>query len=39
MRNLVRRLTVTELTADPEVTLDCDTWGDVHHSRDLLEGR
>jgi molybdopterin-guanine dinucleotide biosynthesis protein A len=39
MRQLVDGLTVTEVTTDPEVTLDCDTWADVHHSRELLEGR
>lgn len=39
MRHVVRHLTVTEVATDPEVTLDCDTWDDVGHSRDLLEGR
>jgi molybdopterin-guanine dinucleotide biosynthesis protein A len=39
MRHLVRGLTMVELTSDPEVTLDCDTWADVEHSRELLEGR
>ncbi len=39
MRQVVRRLTMTELTADAGVTLDCDTWDDVHISRYRLEGR
>jgi molybdopterin-guanine dinucleotide biosynthesis protein A len=39
MREVVRRLTITEVSADPEVTLDCDTWEDVERSRDLLEER
>ncbi len=39
MRRVVGQLTVTEMPADPEVTLDCDTWADVEHSRELKEGR
>jgi molybdopterin-guanine dinucleotide biosynthesis protein A len=39
MRHVVGRLTVTEVSTDPEVTLDCDTWDDVERSRDLLEER
>lgn len=39
MRQVVRRLTMTEVTTDAGVTLDCDTWDDVHISRYRLEGR
>jgi molybdopterin-guanine dinucleotide biosynthesis protein A len=39
MRQVVRRLTMTDVPTDPEVTLDCDTWEDVERSRDLLEER
>jgi molybdopterin-guanine dinucleotide biosynthesis protein A len=39
MRSLVRRLTVAEVAADPEETLDIDTWDDVERSGALLEDR
>jgi molybdopterin-guanine dinucleotide biosynthesis protein A len=39
MRRLVDRLTIRELLADPETTLDCDTWDDIHRSRRILEER
>jgi molybdopterin-guanine dinucleotide biosynthesis protein A len=39
MRSLVRRLTVTEVAANPEETLDIDTWDDVERSGALLEDR
>jgi molybdopterin-guanine dinucleotide biosynthesis protein A len=39
MRTLVGRLTVVEVAAEPQETLDCDTWDDVERSRALLEDR
>jgi len=39
MRELTSRLTLTEIEADAELTLDCDTWDDVARSRNLLEDR
>ncbi len=39
MRVLAKRLTLVEIRADPESTLDCDTWDDVARSRDALEER
>jgi molybdopterin-guanine dinucleotide biosynthesis protein A len=39
MRSLVRRLTVAEVAANPEETLDIDTWDDVERSGALLEDR
>jgi molybdopterin-guanine dinucleotide biosynthesis protein A len=39
MRNLVGRLTVAEVAANPEETLDIDTWDDVERSGALLEDR
>jgi molybdopterin-guanine dinucleotide biosynthesis protein A len=39
MRDLVNRLTVTELLADPETTIDVDTSEDVERTRRILEGR
>jgi molybdopterin-guanine dinucleotide biosynthesis protein A len=39
MRDLAKRLTVVEVQADPETTLDCDTWPDVRRSRRALEER
>ena len=37
MRDVVSRLTVTDVTADPETTLDIDTWDDIARSREILE--
>ncbi len=37
VRNAVRTLTLAEIATDAEVTLDCDTWGDVERCRRLLE--
>ena len=39
MRALVDRLTVAEIAADAELTLDCDTWQDVERVRQILEDR
>ncbi len=39
MRELTSHLTLTEIEADAELTLDCDTWDDVARSRNLLEDR
>ena len=39
MRSLVRRLTVAEVVANPEETLDIDTWDDVERSGAVLEDR
>jgi molybdopterin-guanine dinucleotide biosynthesis protein A len=39
MRALTAGLTVTEVVADPETTLDCDTWDDVERSRKIVEER
>jgi molybdopterin-guanine dinucleotide biosynthesis protein A len=39
MRQLTSALTITELVADPETTLDCDTWDDIERTRQLLEER
>jgi molybdopterin-guanine dinucleotide biosynthesis protein A len=39
MRSLVRRLTLAEVAANPEETLDIDTWDDVERSGALLEDR
>jgi len=39
MRVLAKQLTLEEIQADPETTLDCDTWDDVARSRDVLEER
>jgi molybdopterin-guanine dinucleotide biosynthesis protein A len=39
MRSLVRRLTVADVAANPEETLDIDTWDDVERSGALLEDR
>jgi molybdopterin molybdotransferase len=39
MRMVVDRLTITEIAAHPEVTLDCDTWQDVELTRKILEDR
>jgi molybdopterin-guanine dinucleotide biosynthesis protein A len=35
MRHVVERLTIVEIAADPEITLDCDTWPDVRRSHEL----
>lgn len=37
MRSLIADLMLVELSADPDVTLDCDTWEGVALSRHLLE--
>ena len=37
MRALTKSLTLAEIEADSETSLDCDTWVDVARSRDLLE--
>jgi molybdopterin-guanine dinucleotide biosynthesis protein A len=39
MRSLVARLTVVEIAAHPDLTLDCDTWPDVERTRRALEDR
>jgi molybdopterin-guanine dinucleotide biosynthesis protein A len=39
MRSVVARLTVAEIAAHPDLTLDCDTWPDVERTRRLLEDR
>src|SRR4051794_19883322 len=39
MRSVVSRLTVAEIAAHPDLTLDCDTWPDVERTRRLLEDR
>ncbi len=39
MRDVAKRLTVVEIEADPETTLDCDTWSDVRRTRHVLEER
>jgi molybdopterin-guanine dinucleotide biosynthesis protein A len=39
MRSVVAGLTVAEIAAHPELTLDCDTWQDVERTRRLLEER
>jgi molybdopterin-guanine dinucleotide biosynthesis protein A len=39
MRAVVARLTVTEIAAHPDLTLDCDTWQDVERTRQILEDR
>jgi molybdopterin-guanine dinucleotide biosynthesis protein A len=39
VRDLAKRLTLVEIAADPETTLDCDTWTDVQRSHDALEER
>lgn len=37
MRDVVGRLTVVDVSADPETTLDIDTWDDIARSREILE--
>jgi molybdopterin-guanine dinucleotide biosynthesis protein A len=39
MRAVVARLTVTEIAAHPDLTLDCDTWPDVERTRQIMEDR
>jgi molybdopterin-guanine dinucleotide biosynthesis protein A len=39
MRAVVARLTVAEIAAHPDLTLDCDTWQDVERTRRILEDR
>jgi len=39
MRAVVARLTVTEVAAHSDLTLDCDTWTDVERTRRVLEDR
>jgi molybdopterin-guanine dinucleotide biosynthesis protein A len=39
MRAVVTRLTVAEIAAHPDLTLDCDTWPDVERTRQILEDR
>lgn len=39
MRDLVAGLTVTEVPAEPGVTLDIDSWDDVERSREWLKRR
>ena len=39
MRAVVARLTVAEIAAHPDLTLDCDTWPDVERTRRILEDR
>jgi molybdopterin-guanine dinucleotide biosynthesis protein A len=39
MRALVDGLTVAEIAAHPELTLDCDTWEDVERTRQILEDK
>jgi len=35
MRHVAALLTIVEIAADPETTLDCDTWPDVRRSQEL----
>jgi molybdopterin-guanine dinucleotide biosynthesis protein A len=37
MRDLVAELAITEISTDPDETLDCDTWDDVARARRILE--
>jgi len=39
MRSVVAGLTVDEIAAHPDLTLDCDTWQDVERTRRILEER
>jgi molybdopterin-guanine dinucleotide biosynthesis protein A len=39
MRHVAQRLTVAEIEADPEMTLDCDTWSDVRRTQALAQQR
>jgi molybdopterin-guanine dinucleotide biosynthesis protein A len=39
MRHVTQRLTVVEIEADPETTLDCDTWSDVRRTQALAQQR
>jgi molybdopterin-guanine dinucleotide biosynthesis protein A len=39
MRAVVASLTVAEIAAHPDLTLDCDTWQDVERTRRILEDR
>jgi molybdopterin-guanine dinucleotide biosynthesis protein A len=39
MRHVVQRLTMVEIEADPEITLDTDTWSDVRRSQTLAQQR
>lgn len=39
MRDVVRRLTMIEIRADPETTLDCDTWPDVRRTQAIVGER
>jgi molybdopterin-guanine dinucleotide biosynthesis protein A len=39
MRAVVARLTIAEIAAHPDLTLDCDTWQDVERTRQILEDR
>jgi molybdopterin-guanine dinucleotide biosynthesis protein A len=37
MRHVAELLTMVEIEADPETTLDCDTWPDVRRSHELVD--
>jgi molybdopterin-guanine dinucleotide biosynthesis protein A len=39
MRSVLARLTIEEIAAHPDLTLDCDTWRDVERTRQIMEGR
>ena len=39
MRHVAQRLTMVEIEADPEITLDTDTWSDVRRTQTLAEQR
>ena len=39
MRHVAQRLTMVEIEADPEITLDSDTWSDVRRTQTLAEQR
>jgi CTP:molybdopterin cytidylyltransferase MocA len=39
MRYVAQRLTMVEIEADPEITLDTDTWSDVRRTQALAQQR
>jgi len=39
MRHVAQRLTMVEIEADPEITLDTDTWSDVRRTQTLAQQR
>jgi molybdopterin-guanine dinucleotide biosynthesis protein A len=39
MRHVAQRLTMVEIEADPEITLDTDTWSDVRRTQALAQQR